>query len=87
MRRVVTGALIGLAIVGYLVKDTMEAGRATRKAVALCETNLPRNENCLVLAVPRSFMNGLSEELENTSRGGYPLLFDPPVPGADSELR
>ena len=50
----VVGLVIGAYIMGFLLGDEMRIGINAVPMIANCEKELPRNEHCTIIAVPKS---------------------------------
>jgi hypothetical protein len=54
MQREVFGFIIGVMFTGWLNASPWSDSTAYKKAIEECEKTLPRNEHCVVVAVPIS---------------------------------
>lgn len=52
------GALVMVFVLGAMLDDELELAKEIKEATEVCEFNLPRYENCVMVAMPESEYEG-----------------------------
>ena len=88
----VGGSLAGMFFTFYLFFRYVDIELAvnTTQILDMCEKYIPRNQYCVIVAVPQNRMNGGIPNvppLGNPTQGGFPLLQPPPLQENEPSFR